>query len=128
MDYVCYREMGDEQALKLLGAISDESMYVWNDMYIGHLYLSYIGYYGKECSTLAETLIRSYIEWMRVRTKPSGGPNMSRCPGYMSDEDIIKELLSRVEICTSIREYILANNLSKDGIEEYIREYTHTLV
>ena len=109
-----------EQDLELLDAISDVSMHVWDDTYVSHLFLAYIGYYGKECADKAETLIHSYIKWFRVRTRPSGGPNLSRCPGYMSDEDIIEELLSRVRFSTPIREYILSGDLDKDEIEEYI--------
>lgn len=124
MDYIYYRDMTDDQALELLGIISDESMYVWNDMYIGHLYRSYTGYHGEECSTLAETLIHSYIRWLRVRTRPLSGTNMSKCPGYerefRSDKDIIKELLDYLEVYTSIREYVLSNNLSKEEIVEYV--------
>ena len=134
MCFRCHQEFTDEQILEQISS-DKNSFELWNETSMSHLYIAYMGFNGRECSDIARKKLDSYIEWEQAQPAIQPVAQIDSC--CESQQSGVQEFTAsflqsflgrpsaesvKAEIAkfTPIRDHILANNLTKDQILEYL--------
>ena len=115
----CHQAFTDDEVLGQLQSNENDLKFdQWNDTSISHLCIAYIGFNGKECSDVAKGLLDKYIEWTEAHPVPEKNPDSPW--DLFFGRPTAQSVRDEIAKFTPIKKHIMANDLTKDQIIEYL--------